>query len=407
MPAVIDQLDDVFSKKKDVITDWFRWSFKNSPPFFYNSVDLRCSEYKLAPVDTNLFPGGFNNVGNKQRLVAIEEAKRYFSLYYPNVKKVLLIAEDHTRNKFYNENVLVIREMLKSAGVQVRLSSFKSTDLGHDVVLNAKEEKELVFSPMENDRGILKTSKGFVPDYVLVNNDMSSGAPEVLRNIEQPVVPPVGYGWYKRRKTSHFDTYNKLLKDLCRLLDLDSWLLSTLFHKCGVVNFKEQKGIDCVAKGVDSLIERIKQKYDEYGVKDEPYVFIKSNQGTYGMGVMTARSGDELAEVNKKVRNKMTVGKGGIVNSEVIIQEGVPTANLVDSYPAEPMIYLVNGSPVSCILRYNTKQDKENNLNSSGMAFKQMEEGNNGENVCDTFGLVAKLASFAASWECYVDTYEI
>ena len=40
------------------IEHWFRASGRNPPPF-YGSVDLRNSGFKLAPVDMNLFPGGF------------------------------------------------------------------------------------------------------------------------------------------------------------------------------------------------------------------------------------------------------------------------------------------------------------------------------------------------------------
>jgi hypothetical protein len=34
---------------------------EHTPPF-YGSVDLRNAGFKLAPVDMNLFPGGFNNL---------------------------------------------------------------------------------------------------------------------------------------------------------------------------------------------------------------------------------------------------------------------------------------------------------------------------------------------------------
>ena len=44
------------------IEHWLRsqWQVHETP--FYCSVDLRNSGFKLAPVDTNLFPGGFNNL---------------------------------------------------------------------------------------------------------------------------------------------------------------------------------------------------------------------------------------------------------------------------------------------------------------------------------------------------------
>src|SRR6266566_2179445 len=44
------------------IEQWFRSRFRERPAPFYCSVDLRNSGFKLAPVDTNLFPAGFNNL---------------------------------------------------------------------------------------------------------------------------------------------------------------------------------------------------------------------------------------------------------------------------------------------------------------------------------------------------------
>lgn len=47
-----------------IIEHWFRSQWKNHAAPFYCSVDLRNSGFKLAPVDTNLFPGGFNNLSS-------------------------------------------------------------------------------------------------------------------------------------------------------------------------------------------------------------------------------------------------------------------------------------------------------------------------------------------------------
>ena len=61
------------------------------------------------------------------------------------------------------------------------------------------------------------------------------------------------------------------------------------------------------------------------GVTDTPYVVVKADAGTYGMGVMTVRDADEVRGLNRKQRNKMAVVKEGLPVTEVIIQEGVPT----------------------------------------------------------------------------------
>ena len=49
-------------KESVAIEHWFRGKWQEHTPPFYCSVDLRNSGFKLAPVDTNLFPGGFNNL---------------------------------------------------------------------------------------------------------------------------------------------------------------------------------------------------------------------------------------------------------------------------------------------------------------------------------------------------------
>ena len=62
------------------IEHWLRvqWQERETP--FYASVDLRNSGFKLAPVDTNLYPGGFNNLNPdfhplcvQAAMVAVEE----------------------------------------------------------------------------------------------------------------------------------------------------------------------------------------------------------------------------------------------------------------------------------------------------------------------------------------------
>src|SRR5258708_35566365 len=44
------------------IEHWLRGQWQDHAAPFYASVDLRNSGFKLAPVDTNLFPGGFNTL---------------------------------------------------------------------------------------------------------------------------------------------------------------------------------------------------------------------------------------------------------------------------------------------------------------------------------------------------------
>jgi glutamate--cysteine ligase len=56
----------------------------------------------------------------------------------------------------------------------------------------------------------------------------------------------------------------------------------------------------------------------------------------------------------------------------VAIQEGVPTATLVDRLAAEPVVYLLGDQLLGGFLRTNTEKGDEENLNSQGMVFKML-----------------------------------
>lgn len=393
-------IHDIIKDNEKKISEWFAKMYGRTPTLFYSSVDIRHSGFKIVPVDTNLFPAGFNLLSEKQRKQASQQVSSYFSKYHAGKSKVMLYPESHTRNKFYLENIFSIEEILEDTGLEIvvargdlesDLEEFE-TALGNKIKTHKAFKKD----------GIVQT-KDFIPDVIIANNDFSSGSPETLKDLRnQPVFPPIGMGWYQRRKTSHFETYEQIVKEFGREFNLDPCLFSAEFTKCGKVNFRKKEGLECVANNVDKLIWKIKSKYDEYNVNQEPYVFIKANSGTYGMGIMIAKSGEDILDINKKGRHTMDTTKDGIGNTEVIIQEGIPTIDLAKGKPAEPMVYLVNSEPVGCNYRLNNSQDEFGNLNSRGMEFLNFEaEETKSDSSCPVQSLIAKLASLAAARECY------
>ncbi len=411
LPDEMAKFKAIIEQRSDDIERWFSKQYTNAKPFFYSSVDIRHSGYKIAPVDTNLFPAGFNLLSKKNTMVAVKEIQEYFSKYYPVAKKVLLVPERHTRNLYYLDNVVRIRELLELSELEVRIGGL---DLEADIKLESASGKKLNIEKLLLDGKRLRLDSGFTPDIILVNNDFSSGAPEIMQDIDQPIIPPVGMGWYRRRKTNHFDTYSEVARSFAKKFDFDEWLISTIFTKCGTVNFKEKKGLECVAVGVEKTLSKIRKKYKRYGIEDEPYVFIKADSGTYGMGIMVVRSSEELYEINKKERNKMNAIKEGVHNSEVIIQEGVQTIDKIDGNVAEPMIYMINGQMIGCTYRVNSDRDSYGNLNSKGMTFKNVceldsetAEYNEGKDLCPVQSLIARLASLAATRECYEPRWDI
>jgi hypothetical protein len=63
---------------------------EHMPPF-YGSTDLRNSGFKLAPVDLNLFPGGFNNLNDAFMPLCVQAAQAAIERICPDASKLLLI----------------------------------------------------------------------------------------------------------------------------------------------------------------------------------------------------------------------------------------------------------------------------------------------------------------------------
>ena len=90
------------------------------------------------------------------------------------------------------------------------------------------------------------------------------------------------------------------------------------------------------------------------------------------MGIMTVYSDADILKMNRRTKNKMSVGKNRKPIESVIVQEGVPTATIVDRLAAEPVIYLIGGELIGGFLRTHSKKGTEENLNSPGMVFRKL-----------------------------------
>jgi glutamate--cysteine ligase len=214
-------------------------------------------------------------------------------------------------------------------------------------------------------------------------------------------------GWHSRTKSNHFTIYNQLAEELAGILGIDPWLISSMHRSCDDVNFKEKKRIEKLAQYVDELIENLRKKYAEYGIDEDPYCYIKADNGTYGIAVWPVFSGQEVLEINKKERNKMSMLKGAVRTQKVMIQEGIKTNDRINGKIAEPMIYLIGGEVVGNLFRANEMRDEKISLNATGANFfdlRNLEEnqltlGLEKNKIPEVYSLIARLAALASSIE--------
>ena len=214
------------------IERWFRLEWQEHTPPFYCSVDLRNAGFKLAPVDTNLFPGGFNNLSPEMLPLAVQAAMAAIEKYCPDAKNLLLVPEKHINNTFYLQNLARLIQIFRQTGLHVRLGSL-SPDLKEPTPIELPDGSSLVLEPMvRSQNGRRLGLKNFDPCTILLNNDLSSGIPSILENLnEQNLLPPLHAGWAMRRKSSHFSAYDEVVKKFAKLLDVDQWMLNPYFCK--------------------------------------------------------------------------------------------------------------------------------------------------------------------------------
>ncbi|MEI7456404.1 MAG: glutamate--cysteine ligase [Nitrosomonadales bacterium] len=391
------------------IEHWFRRQWLDHAAPFYASVDLRNSGFKLAPVDTNLFPGGFNNLNPDFLPLCVQAMQGTVQKICPEARGVLLIPENHTRNLFYLQNVAQLVTILRQAGMLVRVGSLlpEITSVTEIALPGGAFVK---LEPLVR-RGNRLGLEGFDPCVVLLNNDLSAGVPDILKNLEQAVLPPLSAGWYTRRKSEHFAAYDRVANDFAGLLSIDPWLINPYFATCSQINFQERIGEECLAARVDEVLQKMRLKYAEYGVKHDPFVIVKADAGTYGMGIMTVKDASEITGLNRRQRNKMSVVKEGLQVHDVLVQEGVYTFENINEAVAEPVVYMIDHSVVGGFYRVHTGRGVDENLNAPGMHFVPLAF----ESCCtlpnpdcgpdDTpnrfyaYGVVARLALLAASLE--------
>ena len=407
------ELEQCFIGNRTLIEQWLRSQWLEHTPPFYASVDLRNSGFKLAPVDTNLFPGGFNNLAPEMLPLAVQAAMAAIEKYCPDAKNLLLIPEKHTRNTFYLQNVARLIQIFRQTGLNVRLGSL-SDEVKEPTVLDLPDGSSLTVEPLERSaNGRRLGLKNFDPCTILLNNDLSAGIPGILEGLnEQTLLPPLHAGWAVRRKTNHFAAYDEVAKKFAKLIDVDPWMVNPYFAKCTGINFHERTGEECLATNVDMLLTKIRKKYKEYGIKETPFVIVKADAGTYGMGIMTVRDASEVKDLNRKQRNKMSVIKEGMEVSDVILQEGVHTFEHINDAVAEPVVYMIDRYVVGGFYRVHAERGVDENLNSPGahfvpLAFAQQhalpdlaaKPGTAAPNRFYMYGVVARLALLAASLE--------
>ncbi|GAB3366544.1 glutamate--cysteine ligase [Giesbergeria giesbergeri] len=407
----INELEQRIIDSMPATERWFRLEWMEHTPPFYTSVDIRNAGFKLAPVDTNLFPGGWNHLTPEMLPLAVQAAMAVIEKICPEARNLLIVPENHTRNSFYLSNLAQLQRIFNMAGLHVRIGSI-SPDVKKPLVMDLPNGESITLEPLLRERGRIGL-KNFDPCTILLNNDLSAGVPGILEDLHaQYLLPPLHAGWSVRRKSKHFRSYEEVTKRFGKVLGIDPWLINPLFGKCSDVDLTSSTGLEQLQTQVDTLLGKIRRKYKEYGINEKPFVVVKADNGTHGMGVMTVRDAKELAALQPQTLASMAVSKDGQTVHDALIQEGVLTQERVHEAVAEPVVYMVDRYVVGGFYRIHADRGSDENLNAPGAGFVPLafhhstqlpqpgaRPGASAPNRFYMYGVVARLAMLAASYE--------
>jgi glutamate--cysteine ligase len=177
----INELEQRILDSMPAIERWFRLEWMEHTPPFYTSVDVRNAGFKLAPVDTNLFPGGWNNLTPEMLPLAVQAAQAAIEKICPEAKNLLIVPENHTRNTFYLANVAQLRRIFHMAGLNVRIGSI-NPEIREVTTIDLPGGDQVVLEPVIRSKRRLGL-KNFDPCTILLNNDLSAGPPGILEDL--------------------------------------------------------------------------------------------------------------------------------------------------------------------------------------------------------------------------------
>ena len=288
--SLFPELIQRISNQEKRIQHWLNRYAESQELPLYSSVDIRDAGFKTAVVDTNLYPAGFNNLCEH----GIEDATAFFRkailARVPECRNILIIAEEHTRNTWYLENIRVLSDIISRSSFQSKVATFLTVepefcrDAASIELTTATGQTVKVHCLQKLIKGVAESTEQF--DLIILNNDLTTGIPQILKDAEIPIYPSVMAGWHSRMKSHHFSHAADLIKEFAKIIDLDPWFFSCLYTVVDRVDIHDPQDRGRLRDAASGLFRRVADKYAEHRIDEKPYLVIKSDSGTYGMGVL-------------------------------------------------------------------------------------------------------------------------
>ena len=404
----INELEQRLLDTMPAIERWFRLEWMEHTPPFYTSVDVRNAGFKLAPVDTDFYPNGWNNLSPEMLPMAVQAAMAAIEKICPEARNLLIIPENGTHNTFYLSNLAQLRRIFHMAGLNVRIGSI-AANLKKSTTVELPGGESITIEPVLRHKGRIGV-KDFDPCTILLNNDLAAGIPGILEDLHQQyLLPPLHASWATRRKSTHFACYEEIAKRFGKLIGIDPWLINPLYERCGEADLADSAGVATLAEHVEATLAKVRRKYKEYGIKEKPFVIVKADNSSSGMGLMTVRDAKQLPALAAR---SLSLDPSQGSARQWIVQEGVLTHERMNDAVAEPVVYMMDRYVVGGFYRIHAERGIDENLSAPGSLYVPLAFGRSTQlpqlgvrpgasepNRFYMYGVVGRLAMLAASYE--------
>ena len=122
----LPELERAILQATPTIEHWLRSQWQEHEAPFYCSVDLRNSGFKIAPVDTNLFPGGVNHLNPEFQPLCVQAAMTALEKICPDARgaherKLLQLLRGPVQIGFRGGLIMWLQENQSGPGIFVTL----------------------------------------------------------------------------------------------------------------------------------------------------------------------------------------------------------------------------------------------------------------------------------------------
>lgn len=406
----IDELEQRMVDSMPAIERWFRLEWMEHTPSFYSAVDVRCSDYKLAPTELDLYPGQWHRLRPDMVPLAVQGAMAAIEKICPEARNLMLIPDYRIQELTYQKSLAQLLRIFHMAGFNVRVGSLDpGMTVAREVVLPGGQG--FTVEPVEREGKRLKL-KHFDPCTLLLNHDLSQGIPGIMEDLSgQYLLPPLHAAWATRQRSSWCHIYDDLVKRFAKLLGVDPWLLGAQFQTTSLREVSTASSRQQLATQADELLQKIKRKYREYGIDDKPFIRIKANQGRDIEGLLTvsdARELESLESLNSLIEraSQSSVASLSPDQNLWLFQEGIKTSAVTGALPTQPVVYMLDRYVVGGFYRDVAEPSDASShaasLAQSGLSLaRQLGAGgaSSGVNRFYMVGVIARLAMLAGSYQ--------